>query len=455
MEPPINLVEYELRYLPANHGIDLDALCAYLDEVWQTRREYSEEQWEDQSKGQPFLQIGYDAQKTPFLKAGKYVGFIQFEGKTIQIIPKIFKGQKPDKAFKHLLWWLSYCRKVEFPFTDLLSDLDAIEDFPEAIIRYFAQFTYQLVSDIPYHQYEEVTETTSFVRGRLNTQQYINTSLVRGNWHQMVCDYEPFVFNNRLNQIIKYVARSLSNVCRFSETHHLLEKLIFVLDEVDDLPATAQDCDTLHFNRYFEQYATCVAMCRFFLSDSYISHPDTHQNHFCFLLPMDYVFEDFIFGVTETCLPKSVTVSSQKTEWLAQKQNAETGEWENVFQIRNDMLLTPTDKSNGKRLIVDTKYKVRQESIEEKKAGIAQSDMYQMVSYALRQNTTEVALIYPLCYGQAPTEQQTFRVSSPMLNDQPIRIHAVDVCVTGESKQEMITLLTEQLKEIFKLTTHE
>lgn len=455
MEPPINLIEYELRYLPANYGIDLDAFCAYLNEVWQTRREYNENQQEDQSKGQPFLQIGYDAQKNPFLKAGKYVGFIQFEGRTIQIIPKIFEGQKPDKAFKHLLWWLSYCRKVEFPFTDLLSNLDAIEEFPEAIIRYFAQFTYQLVSEIPYHQYEEVTETNPFLKGRLNTQQYINTSLVRGNWHQMVCDYEPFVFNNRLNQIIKYVARSLSNVCRFSETHHLLEKLIFVLDEVDDLPATARDCDILHFNRYFEKYTMCVAMCRFFLSDCYISHPDTYQNHFCFLLPMDSIFEDFIVGVTETCLPKFVIASPQKKEWLAQKQDAKTGEWENVFQIKNDILLTPIREGIGKRLVIDTKYKVRKESIEEKKAGIAQSDMYQMVSYALRQNTTEVALIYPLYYGQEQTKQQTFRVSLPMLNAQPIHIQAVDVCITGETKSEMITRLTEQLTEIFKPTTHE
>lgn len=454
MEPPINLIEHQVCDKIANHNIDLDSLSGYLNEVWRNRREYSEEQREDKSKGQPFLQIGYDAQKKPFLKAGKYVGFIQFEGKTIQIIPKIFKGQKPDIAFKHLLWWLSYCRKVEFPFTNLLSDLDTVEEFPEAIIRFFAQFTYQLVSEAPYHQYEEVTETTPFLRGRLNTQQYINTSLVRGNWHQMVCDYEPFVFNNRLNQIIKYVARSLSTVCKL-KTQHLLEKLIFVLDEVDDLPANAQDCDTLHFNRYFEQYEMCVAMCRFFLSDSYISHPDTYQNHFCFLLPMDSIFEEFIFGVTETCLPKFVTVSPQNRDWLAQKQNAKTGEWENVFRIKNDMLLTPTREGIGKRLIVDTKYKVRRESIdaEEKKAGIAESDMYQMVSYALRQNTTQVALIYPLCYGQEQSEQQTFQVSSDMLRDQPIQIRAVDVCITGANKADMINLLIKQLTAIFKPTT--
>lgn len=453
MKWPINLVEYQRCDLPSDYGFDLDALCAYLNEVWLNRREYSEDQREDQSKGQPFLQIGYDAQKNPFIKAGRYVGFIQFEGKTIQIIPKIFKAEESHKAFKHLLWWLSYCRKVEFPFTDLLSDSEAIEEFPEAIIRYFAKFTYQLMSEIPYHQYEEVTETIPFLRGRLNTQQYINSSLVRGNWHQMVCDYKPFVFNNRLNQIIKYVARSLSNVCKFSETHHLLEKLVFVLDEVDDLPATAQDCDTLQFNRYFEPYTRCVEMCRFFLSDSYLSQPDTHQNHFCFLLPMDYVFEDFIFGVTDECLRSLVKVDSQKTDWLAQKYNSKTRKWENAFQIRNDMLLTT--KNTSKRVIVDTKYKVRKENIEEKKAGVAQADLYQMVSYALRQNTTEAVLIYPLCHQQVQTDQHVFRVESPLLGGEPIQIRAVDVPVTGETKQEMINELVNKLQQVFNPDTNE
>lgn len=449
MKWPINLVEHQLLLLPTDHGIKLDALGDYLNQVWHTRREFGEEQSEDQSKGQPFLQIGYTAQKQAFLKAGKHVGFIQFEGKTIQILPKLFTQDQHAKAFKHLLWWLSYCRKVQFPFTDLLSDTESVEEFPEVVIRYFAQFTYQLVSESPYHQYEEVTETTSFIRGRLNTQQYINTSLTRGNWQQLVCDYEPFVFNNRLNQIIKYVARSLSNVCKLTQTHHQLEKLIFVLDEVDDLPATAMDCDTLHFNRYFEKYTRCIDMCRFFLLDSYISQPDTHQTHFCFLLPMDYVFEDFIFGVTEECLRNVVKVSPQKTDWLAQKAIPFTNKRENVFRIMNDMLLTHEAKGVEKRIISDTKYKVRKESIEEKKGGVAQVDLYQMVSYSLRQNSTELVLLYPLSYEQPQSEEQIFYIDSPLLGPNSIRIRAVDVPVTGTSKQSMITALIDRLTYIF------
>ena len=443
MIPRINLVEHQLCTLKPNHGINPVALDAYLNEVWRTRERFDEIPAEEQSTRQQFLKIGYDLNQQLTLKAGRYVGFVQFEDTTIQIIPKLFTETQSKDAFKHLLWWLSYCKRVRFPFSDLLSDTEAIEDFPEALIRYFTHYTHELVGSIPYHQYEQVTETLPYMRGRLNTQQYINTSLSNGNWHQLVCDYEPFVFNNRLNQIIKFVARSLSIVCRSEDTHRALEKLIFILDEVDDIPAIAQDCDTLHFNRFFHDYEVCVDMCRFFLSNSYLSQPDTHQRHFCFLLPMDYVFEDFIFGVTEDFLPKNVKVSPQKQEYLTR---------EGVFLIKSDMVLT---YSNEERVIADTKYKNRWEYTEEKKAGITQSGLYQMVSYCIRQHSSEAVLLYPLQYEQKQTESQVFHVDSPLLNTKSICIRAVDLPVTGATKQEMVNQLVNKLHQIFNPNTNE
>ncbi|WP_019986599.1 McrC family protein [Rudanella lutea] len=446
MRQLINLVEYQTYTLPTDSAINVVSLSAYLNGVWHTRTQFDENPDVKQSSEQQFLTIGYDPKLgQPTLKAGKYVGFIQFEDTTIQIIPKLFKPEQSDKAFRHLLWWLSYCKRVRFPFTDLLSDTQSIDEFPEALIHYFAQFTHQLVGSAPYHQYEEVTDTIPYMRGRLNTQQYINTSVSRGNWHQLVCDYEPFVFNNRLNQIIKYVARSLSQVCRFTDTHRALEKLIFILDEVDDVPAIARDCDTLHLNRYFADYEVCVDMCRFFLSDSYLSQPETHHRHFCFLLPMDYVFEDFILGVSETYLGHKVSVSPQKTEWLTQ---------EKIFQVKSDLVLTYPDKT---RLVADTKYKVRGSTLPDKKAGISQSDLYQMVSYGLRQETRDVLLLYPLSYGQEQTGGETFHVNSVLLNNIPICIRAVDLPITGEltsdiqSRQLLVSKLVSQLLQAFNL----
>ena len=444
MVDSITLVENKTVQLDLPEGVSLYDLSRYLDEVWQSRMLFDKDSMQEgQSTQQPFLTFTQDLKSgRPVIKAGKYVGFIQFEGITIQIIPKLFGPEQADKGFTHLIWWLSYCQRVRFPFTDLMSDVNSIKDFPEALISYFARFAHQQVSSLPYHQYEETTETLPFLRGCLNSQQYVNNSLSRGNWHQLVCDYEPFTFNNRLNQIIKYVARKLTHICRFPDTHRNLEKLIFILDEVDDMSATIQDCDSLHLNQFYQEYESCLAMCRFFLADSYLTRADTDQVHLCFLVPMDYVYEDFIAGVIEqhfTAYFKKIT--TQATKWLTE---------EKVFQIRNDILLTYPSES---RVIADTKYKVREYI--NRKAGISQTDLYQVVSYGLRQNTQQILLLYPTPYGKQPTPIQELTVTSKLMDNRRIHIQAVDLTITGETKQDMLNNLLIELRSAFAFSTNQ
>lgn len=424
---PISLVEHHRKLIPKPLAEKLAGLSQYLDEVWHTRTLFfDEEPAQPLSTRQPFLEFGFDpGQGQLTMKAGKYAGFIQYEGHTIQILPKLFEKSQSDVAFQHLLWWLDYSQRVRFPFADLVADSETIDNFPEALIRYFARFTCQILSASPYYQYQETTETMPYLRGRLNTQAYMNTSLSRGNWHELVCDYEPFVFNNRLNQIIKFVTRRLEHLCRYADTGRDLDRIIFLLDKVADVPCTAQDCHTVQINRFFQEYDQCLTMCRFFLSDQYLNRLNAHQQHFCFLVPMDMVYEDFIAGVVRSQLGHQYTVKTQSTDFLAQSEP--TGKA--VFQIRNDLVLT--DRQTGASLVVDTKYKIRPSETTDPKAGISQSDLYQMISYGLRRNTRQVVLLYPSMYNQEPAQPQTYTVHSGLMNGGPICIQAVDLTVTG------------------------
>ena len=448
-DDPINLIEHHTQSIPHLSPGQLAGLERYLDEVWQTRTLlYDDNPDQSPPARQPFLKFGYDPVLEQLtMKAGQYVGFIQYEGVTIQILPKLFRKDQADTAFRHLLWWMEFSQRVRFPFADLLTGDETIHNFPEALIRYFARFAYQQVSAAPYYRYEEMTETMPFLRGRLNTQEYLNTSLSRGNWHQLVCDHEPFQFNNRLNQIIKHVARRLSHQCRYPDTQRDLERVVFILDEVDDVPCTVHDCNTIQLNRFFQGYEHCVDMCRFFLTDQYLNRQNDQERHFCFLVPMDMVYEDFIAGVVKNHLGHQFRVQTQAVDYLAK-----TGAiGRDVFQIRNDLLLT--DKRTAAITVVDTKYKVRKYDPTDPKTGISQTDLYQMVSYALRRNTRQVVLLYPLAYGQKPSLVQDFTVTSALMAepDQPIHIQAVDLTVTGISKEAILDQLLPELSNVLSL----
>ncbi|WP_158242858.1 McrC family protein [Siphonobacter sp. BAB-5405] len=385
---------------------------------------------------QPFLSFEYVGPNVgPRIKAGRYVGFIQFQGLTIEIIPKLFNVEQAGRAFQHVLWWLSYAQSFTFPFAELSSDSDSIEDLPEAFFQYFAYTTENLIQQQPYHQYESVTESMPYLRGRLDTAGYIRSSLSQGHWHELVCEHEPFVFNNRLNQIIKFVTRKLLGLSRRLPTRQILERLLFHLDEVADVPISRADCDRIILHRFYEGYEHCLDLCRFFLSDRYSNQTASEEQQFCFLVPMDRVFEEFVTGVMKEKLGSMFrSIDLQKAGKLTQ---------EGVFTIKNDALLTT---HTGDVIVVDTKYKVRSVGVDAK-AGISQTDLYQMISYALRRGSRRVFLLYP-SLPKMTSSSHTFTVAASTFTQEPMVITAKDVEVTGLRKQEILDGLEQELFEL-------
>ena len=92
---------------------------------------------------------------------------------------------------------------------------------------------------------------------------------------------------------------------------------------------------------------------------------------------MEYIFEDFISGFLENKFSSDWNVEYQKSN-MNLSTNPE------AFRMQHDIFLT-SRRDKTKKIIVDTKYKLRDSNFkEDKKKGISQADLYQMVSYALR-----------------------------------------------------------------------
>ncbi len=94
--------------------------------------------------------------------------------------------------------------------------------------------------------------------------------------------------------------------------------------------------------------------------------------------------------------------------------------------MQHDIFLT--SKSNrDRKIIIDTKYKVRDPNFKnDLKKGVAQSDLYQMVSYALKRGCTELILIYPNI-SEVLKEPDTFKIISGFDGRETIEIKAVEV----------------------------
>jgi 5-methylcytosine-specific restriction enzyme subunit McrC len=400
-----------------------DVLKRMLHDMWQRSRfvdsEAETNEEEQDSRFQPFLK--FDGNQ---IRANNYVGFIQNQEEVIEIYPKVFKNipnihLQKELMLRHIFYWFSYCRKWRFPFNQAALDTIEIDQFPELIINLIANQILESVSQQPLTIYQQCEEALQTPRGSINFGRYISSSLSRGHFQSIECDYEPFLFDNKANRIIKYCSRLLLNQTKFHENQRILQEIIFILDEVEDVPCTVNDIEKVTLNSFFEEYSSLLDSCRLILSQQLYSSNAYDLSQWCLLFPMEYIFEDFFAGFLEKNFNQQWKVEYQKSNlYLSNNPRA--------FQMQHDIFLTSKADPNRK-IIVDTKYKLRDQNFKsDPKKGVAQSDLYQMVSYAVKRGCTEVLLIYPNLSEEINAPDK-FEIVSGFVGQEKINVTALEI----------------------------
>ena len=379
-------------------------------------------------------------------RARNYVGFIQVEDDYIEIYPKVFKGQdiSKDEMLRHLFYWFDYCRKWRFPFSNVqLDSLDNI-DLPELIINLIANKIFEVISTSPISLYEDVEEALLMPRGSINFSRYIQNSLSNGNFHVLECDYEPLLYDNRLNKVIKYVSRILIGKSKVLETRRKLDDILFILDDVEDCFCNSSMLSRININSFFSDYHTVLSLCKLVLDQQLYNNQYSEQDHWSLLLPMEYIFEDFIAGFLERHFSVEWEVHYQKSDLYLTD--------EGVFQMQHDIFLTAKEDSSVK-IIIDTKYKVRNDLMIDQKKGVSQADLYQMTSYAYRRGCNNVLLLYPN-QTEVCSDIDSFTISS-FDKHQQIKVYAADVPFWSIQGSKNVTKLLrvriEELLNAFKI----
>jgi len=440
----INLFEYQNKVdIPAS----FDGLEGFLDEIWNSaeKNSFYSENGNDKIESQRFLQFIH---KTNELKSNKYVGVIHYEGAKINLLPKIFyDGDKEysenevNQIQNHILWWLSYCRKIKFP--NYQASLGSTKsDFFEVLIYLFSKYTRVLLNSSIYQQYEEVKRELSFIKGRLNTNEYINQNLSTGKWHKLNCSYDAFVFDNEFNRIIKYVTTLLFNVTGNQDNKKNLREILFILDEVSDERATAEQCSRISFNPMFGEFETVRDYCQLFLTNCVSFDYKNDLKLFAFLLPMEYVFEDFIFGFIDKEL-EEVTAKAQRSDTYLDEDK--------TFNLKPDLWLKTEEKS----LIADTKYKIVYSDEKDPKKGISQNDLYQMLAYAIRFEVDEIILFYPNTLKQAQEDNTELTIKDALAQDKEISVKAFQLAIINRELLSSELEAKTELNDLFETTREE
>ena len=394
-------------------------LDAFLQEVWDGRPQTeadSDHELDSEERGTQGTQryLGFDHGN---LMARSHVGTICFEGQTINIWPKVFQRDFQGGSVvsdqsratlrgtmtRNMMWWLSRTNylKLSQDQADGSTPND-IGSYFESYVWMFACFTRDLLGRQPYFQYQEEIEESGVMRGRLMLNRHVNDCLARGRWHMMVIEHEPYNFDNLFNRIIKRVCRLARSHCTSRQVRDKLDEILFELDEVEDKPCTARDCDRVHLNRMQGEYLIVLDHCRMLLQNFQVDRSGQEMQRFCFLFPMHRLFEEYLRVLAINAIPQ------QANRWALRPRQGESmclAQMENgqgCFTISNDLLFSRmgneldglVDRFGANIVIADAKWKVRYKQAE-RNLGVTQADMYQMVAYAHARGATEVHLFYP------------------------------------------------------------
>ena len=423
------LFEYWDRVEISSHA----TLEPILVDIWQKRTVFGTilDFWETDVNDGDIVDFKAHPLNQPFLKfeeggikANNYVGFIQHGEEIIEIFPKVFRhitdahNLKP-LMLRHIFYWFQYCTRLNFPFNQVTLDARDIDNYPELILRLIANQFFEVVSNQPYSRYYPVEEGLQNPKGSINFKRYAVNSLGKGNFHKLECDHEPFLFDNQVNQAIKFCTRLMLFQTKEAETQRVLMDILFVLDEVEVTYCTSQDLEKITINSFFTDYKALLDSCKLLLNQQLYSTNSFHLTNWCLLFPMEFLFEDFVAGFMEQKFSK---------EWLVKKQSSKmnlSNEPE-AFQMKHDIILE--NKTNpGLKIIVDTKYKLRNPNFKsDPKKGISQSDLYQMVSYAFKTGCTNILLLYPNT-SEEPQEYDRYIIDSGFLAKDRVTVYAMEL----------------------------
>ncbi len=420
----------------------------FLDEVWKKyKEEMPEKYWRDENiendedieTKQPFLY--FDGDK---FKPKNYIGFIKYKDFSFNIYPKICEDEyKNDESenknvskqnINQMIYlWLQYSDNTILPKIETGLDEISDYDFMEFLIYLFAKYTSDLLSISIYQHYEEISEETPFLKGKLNFNEYVKNCAM-GKAHKFHCTYDSFEMNNTFNQIIKFVAKSLLNIAKKDNNINYLNDIIFQLDEVDDVVCNYATCEKVYINRFMGEFNTVLDYCKMFLKNAVTFNEIGDIDSFAFLLRTEVLFEDFI----------SNFAAEKITDFKIEPQVKSALDTANNFHIKPDLIIKDGDTI---KKIIDIKYK----KVNSHK-DVSNADIYQCVTYSVKLGCDDVTLLYPIFNSKENTNNSIEEITIEPKEGKKINLkfEFIECCTCNVNKDDLEDKIKQRLEGIIK-----
>lgn len=332
------------------------------------------------------------------LRVKNFVGVICApDGTCVEILPKTAESGQDMGATRGLLWKMlgvvDDLRFLETTEADLM-----LRSMPliESLIAVFLGHVSALVRRGIRRDYERVEDEERFLRGRMRTVQQMRLPPARR--HLFRIEYDLFSENRPENRLIHSALVKVARVSRNPLNQRLARELRHGFEGVPLSTRHAGDFAQWRTGRDMVHYRPVLPWVRLILNQQCPTSLRDQHAGISLLFPMEALFEKYVARVLQRRLaPHGLELQTQAASaCLSQRPRA--------FLLKPDLLVS----HRGRRVaVLDTKWKLIDRTIKydsgasDPKAGIAQSDVYQMFAYGHKYlgGAGRLVLVYPAWRG--------------------------------------------------------
>lgn len=375
---------------------------------------------EGQAKGEDDLVFDW-RRKTAV--ARQYVGVIQIDNLSVEIIPKIEDHRSDDDeideasgdrlAHRNMLYMLSLAGRVPLRPRDVARVAIKKARLIDIFVELFATHLMEELKRGLDREYVDQAENLYFLRGKLQFSGHIRKNL----WHKerFFVEYDEYLPDTTMNRIFKYACRRLYRSVTHPRVEQKLQQCLVLLAPIKDQRMTIRDFEAVRFTRQNERFRHVFEFCRLLFQGLSPAPRAGEDESYAVLFDMWTVYEEFVTEFLRRYVLNRQDFGDYRyrpqSRGLTRHLLHAGGEGSRKkLKLQPDILLELSGGAYGRkdgkplRLVADTKWKRLSLTSHNNVGGIRRDDLYQMYAYTHRFDARCSVLLYPKGDFELPDE---------------------------------------------------
>lgn len=356
------------------------------------------------------------------LRIQQFVGVARIGDLQLEILPKLEGCSGSNAIRQNLLEMLSLTEDLELQASERVMFVERDEPFIAALARLYCHRLLEAVRRGLRQDYVVHHQDLSRVRGKIDWPTQMKLHVAQRP--EISCLFDERSEDTLLNRALKAALLQAASLLGGTRGTRIVTELRHLMADIGSerpSPAEVQRLQTDRMSRHLQPLLTLAKLILGNRNPDLGRSAEGSRDTFALVWDMNVLFEEYVGRVCEQVLrPKGLEVELHESDaYLA--RDLERGRY--AFLLRPDVMIL---RGRKPCVVVDTKWK--RLSAEQASLGVSNGDVYQVLAYSQRFQTSVAVLVYPHTPAIGlPGVQREFETQGKAPAKHRVRVVTVDL----------------------------